>query len=112
MKEYKLYFKELLIGLIKLIDGDFPNVYGKFVKSQNVLPENILNYINYSIKADEIWEKSEEEWEAFMLVNEINFIDLIESEDWYLVDENGLREKIVIPNFCKDGVVLKWDFRK
>ncbi|MBX9627753.1 MAG: hypothetical protein K2X82_28395 [Gemmataceae bacterium] len=37
------------------------------------------------------------------------YADLIGSADWWLVAPNGKREPILVPNFCHDGVVWRWD---
>ena len=55
-------------------------------------------------------EESNEKWNAFTEENEIQFIDLIESEDWYLKYDDRI-ELILIPIFCQDsGIIWRWSF--
>jgi len=51
----------------------------------------------------------EDEWNKFTEENETQFLDLIESENWYLRDGDHMNP-ILIPNFCQnDEIVWRWN---
>jgi hypothetical protein len=48
-------------------------------------------------------------WDEFASKYEARFIDLIESDDWWLVDSSGRPDPILIPNFDGNGVIWRLD---
>ena len=49
-------------------------------------------------------------WEAFTREREPEFHDLIESAEWALRDEHGVRHPLLVPNFCMGGqLVWRWN---
>jgi hypothetical protein len=115
-QKYKLLFRDIDVGVIRQQNVDFPNLWGQFEMSCNEdCPEtraHIQRYIEYSREADRLMlqdDKPGSEWDVFRSQNETKFVNLIESEDWWLVDEHGMRHAILIPRFCVDGVVWRWN---
>ena len=111
--KYRLYHKDYEIGIINQLDQDFPNLFGKYELNENLEQENTLisQYVEYSVHASILMETNEEKWQDFMEKGDPKFIDLIESENWKLIDEKEKTHKILIPNFCdKKEIVWRWDF--
>ena len=113
-KQYRLFYQDVEIGNITHEDGDFPKNFGTFHpvagNNQSPVSEKIRQYIAYSVAADRIMQEGREaEWERFVIENESPFLDLIETDAWRLLDEEGI-ELILIPSFCvDDGIVWRWN---
>ncbi len=111
--QYRLFYQDVEIGRVIQEDKDFPNLFGTFLpiveNDQPPLPDMIQQYIAYSIAADQLMQEGkQEEWGKFAGDNEPRFLDLIESDDWHLMD-GGTVEPILIPNFCQNnGIVWRW----
>ena len=110
-QQYKLLFRDIEIGMIRQEDVDFPNVWGTFEPSPATdHPEvraHVQRYIDYSREADKLILQDDSEWDRFISQNESQFLDLIECDDWWLVDGAEERHPILIPNFCVNGVVWR-----
>lgn len=110
--KYKLFFQENEVGTILKVDEDFPNLFGRYELSQNLVKQEtiISEYVKYSVEASKLMESDETKWLEFIDNKESQFTDLIESEEWKLVDEYGKIHKIMIPNFCdKNEIVWRWN---
>lgn len=106
--KYKLYYKEIELGYISYLDQDFPNLFGKY-KLTSPLTKDIDQYINYSIESNRLMITSKSKWLEFINENGDKFHDLIESEDWKLIDEDGEAHLILVPNFCANNeIVWRW----
>ncbi|WP_044213543.1 hypothetical protein [Flammeovirga sp. OC4] len=111
--EYKLYFDNDQVGIIEQKDADFPNLFGKYKVLPSIEEKQVLiyKYIQYSVKASNLMEEDEMKWQDFIKQEESKYIELIESEKWILIDQNGEIHKILIPNFCdKNEIVWRWNF--
>jgi hypothetical protein len=106
-----LYHKNLKIAMVTQKDFEFPNFFGEFTlfEFDKQTQENLLikNYIEYSIKESSLLEDSEEEWLKFFEEEEAKFEVLIDSEDWYFINESGEKIKILTPTF-RAGNELMW----
>src|SRR5438874_6916473 len=103
---YKLFFGDVEIGTIRQEDCDFPNVWGGFepssARDHPDIRERIRRYMEYSREADRLMlqdDKPGSEWDRFASQNEAQFLDLIECDEWWLIDAAGKRHPILIPNF-------------
>lgn len=56
--------------------------------------------------------KDEAEGIRFLAENESQFQELIDSQEWYLLNEAGTKEVILIPIFDENGVTCRWNFTK
>lgn len=104
----KLYFDNILVGDIKYNNGDFPSFNGEFklllIPADN-LSKHILNYIDYSSRQDRYYASMEgaveyeptENEQDELDAEENNFVDLIETEKWNIIESNGTITKILIP---------------
>ena len=109
---YKLFYGDVHLGDITEEDADFPNLFGTFQPSDaSDHPETrrrIDEYVGYSVEADRLIDEPDV-YDTFVEAHEERFLDLIESEDWWLEDGRGQRSPILVPNFCRDsGVVWRW----
>lgn len=113
-KQYRLFYRELGIGEVTQENEDFPNLFGTFRPTagneQYPAYDKVQWYISYSVAADQLMQEGkEEEWDRFATENEPQFLDLIETDDWHLVDEDGV-EPILVPIFCQNsGIVWRWN---
>ena len=114
-KRYRLYYDTLELGEVTEEYSDFPNSWGAFRANGAIedsgVDRKIQDYIVYSIAADRLMQSgAEAEWERLVAANESRFLNLIESNLWYLL-EGEKREAIMIPNFCQDDqIVWRWNF--
>ena len=108
---YQLFFGDKELGSIQLIDQDFPNLFGHYQLVSTIKEDTgiITQYINHSIKASILMESDEEAWLALIAKEEDQFLELIESDAWKLIDSKGEEHNILIPNFCnKNEVIWRW----
>jgi hypothetical protein len=110
---YQLFYGEVHLGDVTEEDADFPNLSGTFQPSDaSDHPEirrRVGEYVEYSIAADRLIDEPDG-YDTFVEEHEDQFLDLIESEDWWLEDERGERSSILVPNFCRDsGLVWRWN---
>ncbi|MFW9995564.1 MAG: hypothetical protein ACFFD4_26235 [Candidatus Odinarchaeota archaeon] len=117
---YDLYWNETGVGRIEHVDSDFPNLWGVFKldaelkESDHVLAKRLLAFIDLSIEDSKLLEV-EHEKDVSREREEINrkldaFIDLIETDDWYLIDQRRGILPILSPAFFSDGtVVWRWN---
>lgn len=113
---YTLVLGDLEIGTVHQADADFPNVWGTFSPTPRIdrpeIREHVNHYIAYSREADRLMEEDGSaggRYDAFVTQNERQFLDLIECDDWHLVDPSGKRHPILVPIFGVDGVVWRWN---
>jgi hypothetical protein len=108
-----LYFDNLVVGEITAIESDFPLFNGEFQlipHPEDEMALRIAQYIDLCIRQDTYYsealteeqeEGSETEDEtALNLAEEENkFLDLINSNSWKTVDEEGRSARILTPMF-------------
>ncbi len=109
MNRYRLFHKDHNIGAVKQKDADFPNCSGEFEPGADELPDEIRNYIAYSVELERLLNVDEKLWLEYMEANEQRHEDLIKSEEWYLIDDGGKKEKILVPIIGKNTVTWRWD---
>ena len=117
----KLYFDNLFIGEIDFKDADFPWLSGSFkltLEPTDKLSEHILNYIVFSKLESKKLEISSSdpnnspyEYDDNYFNEEEKYIDLIETDKWRIISENGTIENILIPKFhCDDSIDWRLNF--
>lgn len=118
MNIYKLYFGDLELAEISRKHSDFPGVSGYYrlnIKDPNSAKiEEILKYIEYSIESARIVKEAEtigKQWVSAFVEGKPPFVDLIESEEWWLQDDKGDRHNILIPNF-KSERNINWYWKR
>lgn len=116
MASHRLFFDHLNVGTIEFITSDFISLTGKFTLELTLndsISAHLLNFISFSKEQSVFYTKTlfTEEEENEILLKEIQFIDLIESEKWYLIDENNIVSKILAPVFDENEfVVFRYNF--
>lgn len=109
---YQLFFDDHQIGTITKKDEDFLNLFGTYdlLASTEKAHPFIFQYIQYSIQASMLMGEDEKKWEEFMEKEESKYMDLIETENWHLIDENGKTHKILVPIFhYNNEIIWRWN---
>ena len=119
---YDIYFDETKIGTIERLDSDFPNLFGKiefdikYLKSNSELNVRLRKMMELSRRHSAVTEIEheqdvEEELEE-LYQQEEPYRDLIESKEWYLIDESGKKELIFSPMIHENNeVTWRWNFK-
>ena len=108
MNNYKLYYDSIFIGDVVKTDEESQNMYGDIRIERKNLPQNLIEYIDYSVKCSELMGEDEEKWIDYMEENEDKYFDLIESDKWYMTDENNNIKKILVPLIGKTDIAWMW----
>lgn len=111
---YTLFYKKIALAKVTCNDTDFFNNWGKYELNEDVIQihSHLRDYIHFSMAASKLMEEDETKWDEFCSLEEPKYLDLIDSEDWTLVDSKGESNPIVIPGFCvNDELVWRWDHR-
>ena len=104
-RRYDLWFGEWQLASVTRTGGDFPNLWGEFQLKEGIREDDrirhVVDYIDFSIRTAPLVhaDQQDDAWYA----EEDDFSDLIESNQWFLVDEKGQREPILIPIFIPNG---------
>jgi hypothetical protein len=111
MKLYRLCFEEYDLGKIVEEGADFPSRFGRWIPDLDYSSEvakRIREYVNYSVKSGQLFDATNggPEWEEFIATHEPKFEDLIESNQWHLIEPDGTRIGILVPNFLPDDKVV------
>jgi hypothetical protein len=115
---YQLFFGDIEIATVIETGADFPNLWGTYILTlgDRSTPEiqKITKYIEYSIASSRIGEASDYGQESidFDAANEDRFLDLIESDDWYFIEDGtGSKYYLLIPLFHSDrDIGWRWNF--
>lgn len=116
MKQYELYFKETLIGSLTETNWDMRSS-GDIIFAFDYLaefPENLhlANYIKHSIEVSLFYENGDIENEDKLYEESNNYLDLIYSSDWLLVNDKGEIEKTLCPMFHENnGITWQIDLK-
>ncbi|NUQ65920.1 MAG: hypothetical protein HUU20_25945 [Pirellulales bacterium] len=112
-ESYTLEFRGVSLGIVTRKDSDFPNLWGSFTPlladDHPEIRDRIEHYRQYSVDADRLMETAFSQWEASVNENDSEFLDLMECDDWFLVDPSGNKHGILIPIFTQEGLVWRWN---
>jgi len=103
MKKYRLYYKQYELGLVTEEKSERPGPRGaiefnKALKNFNAETCFVFDYFDYSREANDlVGNPIDEEYESFAEQQE-KFSELIRSNEWYLLPEDGHKQKIATPN--------------
>jgi|GEM_PF-1199177 len=116
MKNFELYWKELHIGSLVETNWDMRSsgdiVFdADFLNGSSEEITHITNLIKHSIRYSIYLENGETGDDGDKLLEEENeFLDLINSSDWYLINEKEEKVKILCPFFHEDyGITWQLD---
>jgi len=110
MKKFELYWREVNIGSLVETNWDMRS-FGIISLKLDSLPktfenERLADFINHTIKASILIEEGDEEgYDELIKIEEIKFLDLINTTDWYLVDDKDEKIIILCPIFHEDNGV-------
>ena len=109
--KYQLYFGGHAIAVVEEKGDDFPTYFGEYQLLNEIEApelERVRAYVDYSVRV-RVWRPAEQDrMEESSLAEEETFMDLIESEEWYLVEaDSGERIGILIPIF-RIGNRVSW----
>jgi hypothetical protein len=110
-----LLYGDVELGEVTQQDSDFPNCSGTWRPYPHAdnpeIRSFIRAYVEFSEHADSLRTPDvTPAWKAYTLEREPEFEDLIESTDWALRDEDGVRHPLLVPNFCVGGeIVWRWN---
>lgn len=116
-KTYTLLYKSYSLGTVTELSSEWPRPSGTVeldivLKELNDDTKHLFAYIDYSIKAALLLEnRPEEEYDKYVEENESQYLDLIDSKDWFMLDENGKRNNIVIPIFSENNEIVWTAFK-
>src|SRR5262245_11896208 len=112
---YKLLVCDIEIGSVRQRDADFPNVWGDFEPAPEGAASPMRSRINGFVEHMREYSRllSVEgqdggELDRFYEKHGSDFVDLIECDDWSLVDATGLKHPILAPIFDESGVIWRW----
>ena len=114
-KRYVLLYGDVELGEVTRKDSDFPNCFGSWrpysYADNPELRSFIRAYVEYSEHADSLMTPDgNQAWEAYTREREPEFEDLVESTEWALRDEDGVRHGLLIPSFgVGGGLVWRWN---
>jgi hypothetical protein len=117
----RLYYAHVYVGEIVTLDEDFPNRYGSFrfgLLPNDALAKRVLLYMydsmlttgyvpGYEMQLAEWvekhgWKTMHNEWQ----LEKSDFMDLIESKGWRLVEINGNVIPLLAPVFRSDQTIV------
>ena len=94
---YTLWYQDICLGKISESGQDFPNLFGSLERFQ--FEDRILNlFLDYLNK-------------QYPREDEAKLVELIESNDWYLIKENTTEKLEILPPFVNgEQITWRWNF--
>lgn len=112
---YILFFRDVRLGPVVLSDSAPSNLSGTLTLDSATdhprIRRRVANYIQFRTEASQLAQDSPHSLEEFLNLTEPGFVDLINSDEWALVDPQGNRVPILAPTFS-GGRTLKWQWRE
>ncbi len=107
-----LVYGERPIATITHESSDFPTLFGTYVPIEDESADELSAHLRaYIVMSVEVWPAIEAgEYDEDAMAAEEPFLDLIESEQWALIDPDGSRRPIQIPVF-ETGGRINWRWR-
>lgn len=111
-KKYKLFYKEYEIGIVTELSDEWPRPSGiiklsSTLKELNEETKLLYDYFDFSIKAAAILENgSDEDYQEFCSNNEYKYLEMIESEEWFLLDHSGNKINVAIPVLAEHNEII------
>jgi hypothetical protein len=98
---YRLYYKNVFVGTVLTEETDFPSISGSIEFNLSTAEEakEIQDYIDFSIEASDKVLGDDKEYDEFIDREESKQQSIIDSVDWTLVSEGGVKTKILVPVF-------------
>jgi hypothetical protein len=107
---YTLFFGTVRLGEVMELDADFPNLSGSYLPhEEDDFPDTrarIRRLWDLSIAWHDASMKQDEAETDRLAKEEEDYLDLIESDNWYLQDQAGKRTHILVPTFCAEDEIV------
>jgi len=102
-QEFKLLYKDKLIGTVVIEDEDFPSTSGQIKFHSKIIERNkeLKDFIDFSVESSE--KTDNEAYQEFIEREEFKHQVIIDSPDWTLVSKDGVITKILVPVFFRDN---------
>ena len=115
--EYKLFFRDIMLGTVKGTNADFPGISGTFhpceMKGNAQIIGHLSDYIKTSIELDDLMLKDESAYKMCVTQKETPFVDLFETDDWKMTKPDGTIDWIMVPVFGADkSITWRYNFNK
>lgn len=117
LKQYILIYKNYELGTVAELSSEWPRPSGTVelnygLKDLNGELSTIFDYFIFSIKSCDLLENNPyEEYVQFVDENESEFLDIINSKEWYLRDTFGKEHRIVIPIVAENNEIVWTAFK-
>ena len=108
MKHFELFWKNLHIGSLTETSWDMRSS-GNILYHFNYLgsSERLAAFIQLSIKQSDCLENGTEEEYNLLCLEEEQFMDFVDSTDWFLINQAGEKKPILCPIF-HDNDEITW----
>lgn len=114
---------DLDVGRVIEIDRDFPNIWGTIARCDWLADpksdheKRVARFFELdgeSLRLTELKDEGEDSGELDQINARLeDYLDLIESDDWYLLDESSAKRYILCPSIRHDGeIVWRWNPRR
>ena len=118
--QYVLYLGAMKIGHVVHLDSDFPSLWGTITYPDSVANPKTEEEIRFSrflkleqedIRLIDVEHKEDVTKERSAIEAQMQeYLDYIETDDWYLIDETGNKHAILCPVLRHDGeIVWRWN---
>lgn len=106
MDKYSLYLNEVKIGEVIRIGSDFPSAWGTIKYEQNI-PDKVRDLIEAYKKSEHQVDQGKDE-ESFNPVEVVyeKYPELFERGTWYVVDDSGKKEGVLLKSLTEDEICL------
>ena len=122
-EKYHLYFGDLKVGMVVKKASDFPNLWGAITYSEWLsdpqTPEEIrvaefLELNRKSIYLIDVEQERDVSVDIAKINQQLNdYLDLVETDAWYLLDESSHKHLILCPIFRHGNeVVWRWNLKR
>ena len=103
--EFKLLYKDKLIGTVVIEDEDFPGTSGQIKFHGETIESNkeLKDFIDFSVESSEKVLTDNEAYDEFIGGREFKHQVIIDSLDWTLTSRDGVTTKILVPVFFRDN---------
>jgi hypothetical protein len=106
-QEFKLLYKDKLIGTVVILDSDFPSTSGLIELNNQIIEKDkqLKDFIDFSFESSDTVLGDNERYDEFIEREEFKYQSIIGSLDWKLSSRDGVVTKILVPVFFRDNKI-------
>jgi len=101
----ELYFQEELVAFLSDSQIEWPRS-DSIYRTNKELKSELADYIQSSVKCSALIDKLDQETRDYIEAEERTFTHLIDSDEWYILDEDGKKHPILVPIFHPENIVV------